>query len=115
MNALTMIAGNAGKAVSAVKAGMAGRAGLVAAVIGIDVNPTPQAPPGVESTVQTILNWLMWGGLIAAIIGFIAGGITLMISNERGMGNENVKKLGYVCMGAVVVSAAAGLAKVLVG
>ena len=37
----------------------------------------------------------------------------LAASNERGMGNENVRRIGYVIMGAVAIAAAAPLAKAL--
>lgn len=108
MSTFTTIAVKTGEAVKSVKAGVA------SAWYGADLNPTPTAPPGVESTVQTILNWLMWGGLVATIVGFIGAGISLAISNERGMGNENVKKLGFVCLGGMIVMGAGALAKALV-
>lgn len=77
-----------------------------------DVPITP--PPGVEGTAQTILGWMKWGGLIATVAGFIIAGIMLAISNDRGMGNENVKKLGMVCIGGIVISAAGLLGSALV-
>ena len=86
-----------------------GRAGL----IWMDLNPTPVAPPGVEARVQTVLNWVMWIAGASVIVGFIVGGIMLAVSNERGMGNEDVRRIGYVIMGAIVIAAAAALAKAL--
>jgi hypothetical protein len=109
MNAIAALTVKTGITVNAVKAGVAGW------VFGADLNPTPQAPPGVEGNVQTLLNWLMWGGLVAAIAGFISAAIMLAVSNERGMGNEHVKRLGLVCLACVIISAASGVAKVLVG
>ena len=91
----------------------AGKARLFAGLAGLELNPVPVAPPGVEARVQTILNWLMWIAGATVIVGFIVGGIMLEVSNERGMGNENVRCIGFVIMGAVVIAAAAALAKAL--
>lgn len=63
---------------------------------------------------DTILNWMMWGGLVATIAGFIIAGIMLAISNERGMGNESVKRVGMVIIGAVVIMGAGALGNALV-
>ena len=91
----------------------AGKARLLAGLAGLELNPVPEAPPGVEVKVQTVLNWLMWIAGATVIVGFIIGGIMLAVSNERGMGNENVRRIGFVIMGAVVIAAAAALAKAL--
>lgn len=78
------------------------------------LDPSPVAPPGVEELVNTLLSWLMWGGLIAAVVGFIGAGIALMIANRRGEGQEHVKSLGYVCLGGILVMSASGLAQALI-
>lgn len=79
-----------------------------------DLDPSPVAPPGVEGTVQTMLNWMMWGGLVATIAGFIVAGISLAISNERGMGSENVRKIGFVILGGIIIMGAGAMGKALV-
>lgn len=91
----------------------AGKARLVAGLAGLELNPVPVAPPGVADKVETVLTWLMWIAGATVIVGFIIGGIMLAASNERGMGNENVRRIGYVIMGAVAIAAAAPLAKAL--
>lgn len=91
----------------------AGKARLVAGLAGLELNPVPVAPPGVADKVETVLTWLMWIAGATVIVGFIIGGIMLAASNERGMGNENVRRIGFVIMGAVVIAAAAALAKAL--
>lgn len=78
------------------------------------LNPAPVAPPGVEGPVSTVLNWMMWGGLAAVILGFIIAGIALAIANSRGEGHENVKKIGYVIGGAVLIASAGMLGNWLV-
>lgn len=78
------------------------------------LDPSPEAPPGLEDSVTTVLSWLMWGGLVATIAGFIAAGIALAISNERGMGNENVKRLGYVVLGGVIIMGTSALASAII-
>lgn len=77
------------------------------------INPTPTAPPGVEAMTEKVIGWLMWAGWAAVIVGFIVAGIMLVISNDRGMGNENVKKVGLVIVGAIVISSALTLANAL--
>lgn len=91
----------------------AGKARLVAGLAGLELNPVPVAPPGVADKVETVLDGLMWTAGATVIVGFIIGGIMLAASNERGMGNENVRRIGYVIMGAIVIAAAAPLAKAL--
>lgn len=78
------------------------------------MNPTPLAPPGVEDLTEKVLSWLMWAGWIAVIAGIIIAGIMLAISNDRGMGNENVKKLGLVIVGGILISSALTIANALV-
>ena len=58
----------------------AGKARLFAGLAGLELNPVPVAPPGVEARVQTILNWLMWIAGATVIVGFIVGGIMLALS-----------------------------------
>lgn len=77
------------------------------------INPTPTAPPGVEAMVEKVIGWLMWAGWAAVIVGFIVAGIMLVISNDRGMGNENVKKVGLVIVGAIIIASALTLANAL--
>lgn len=77
------------------------------------INPTPTAPPGVEDMVSMVIGWLMWAGWAAVIVGFIVAGIMLVISNDRGMGNENVKKVGLVIVGAILIASALTLANAL--
>lgn len=77
------------------------------------INPTPTAPPGVEAMVEKVIGWLMWAGWAAVIVGFIIAGIMLVIANDRGQGNENVKKIGLVIIGAIVISCALTLANAL--
>ncbi|MDO5048526.1 MAG: hypothetical protein Q4D87_01420 [Actinomycetaceae bacterium] len=86
---------------------------LISAWIRSELNPTPKAPPGVEAKIQTVLNWLMWIAGAAVIVGFIVGGLMLAVSNERGMGNDNVRRIGYVILGAIVIAASSALAKAL--
>lgn len=89
------------------------RTRVMVGVVSSELTPSPVAPPGVEEKVQTVLNWLMWVAGATVIVGFIIGGIMLAISNERGMGNENVRRIGFVIIGAVVIAAGAALAKAL--
>lgn len=42
-------------------------------------NPTPVQPPGTEG-VNTFLNYLAWGGIIAGFIGFLVSCILLAVA-----------------------------------
>ena len=77
------------------------------------INPKPTAPPGVEAMVEKVIGWLMWVGWAAVIVGFVVAGIMLGISNDRGSGNENVKKVGFVIIGAIIIASALTLANAL--
>lgn len=78
-----------------------------------DINPV--TPPGVEEKVTQILGWVMWAGGAVAILGFIAAGIMLILSNNSGQANESARWVGRVAIGAVLVTGSAALAKFITG
>lgn len=79
------------------------------------INVSPSAPPGVQALVEQVLGWIFWAGIAAVIAGLIAGGISLAISNERGMGGENFKKIGWVIIGGIIIVASSQIASALMG
>ena len=79
----------------------------------IDVTPT--APPGVSEKISLVLGWLAWGGGAVAILGFIAAGVMVMLSNNSGQSNEASRYVARVAIGAVIVTAAAALGQFITG
>lgn len=75
--------------------------------------PTPTAPPGVGELLTKLLGWLMYGGMAAVVAGFIVGGITLSIENRNGQASENMKRIMYVAIGAIIIGSASALAGAL--
>lgn len=72
------------------------------------VTPSPVAPPGMGG-VTTMLNWLMWGGGICAVVGVIVVGIAFVFSIRRGEGGQHLGSLGWVGFGTILIGAAGGL------
>ncbi|EPD31162.1 hypothetical protein [Gleimia europaea] len=87
----------------------AGKAGLAS----LDLNPVPEAPPGVDVIVQTMLNWLICISGVTAIVGGVIVGILLTASNEWGIGNEDMRRVGYVTIIAIAITFALRLLKVV--
>ena len=75
-------------------------------------NPRPDAPPGLQSQVDKLLNLLMWFGLAAVVAGFIIAGITLAAAHRSGHGGgrDGIERVLYVCGGAIVIGSASALA-----
>lgn len=76
--------------------------------------PCPTQPPGTAG-VTDIMGWVMWGGLVLCIIGIMVGGALMWTQSRRGEGSDNINKILYGCLGAIVIGAAAGLIGFLAG
>jgi hypothetical protein len=114
MNTITALAVKTGGAVNAAMAGIASRAS-VARMWGADLNPTPVMPPGTEGQINTVLSWVMGVGLVAVLGGLIVGGIRLALNNGgHGTSEQGFKGIGVTIIAGIVISAAAGIAKLLV-
>ena len=87
----------------------AGKAGLAS----LDLNPVPEAPPGVDVIVQTMLNWLICISGVTAIVGGAIVGILLIASNEWGIGNEGMRRVSYVTIIAIAITFVLRLLKVV--
>lgn len=80
----------------------------------IDV-PAPEAPPGAEKALVAV-SWLGWVAAVAGIIGVMVVGIMMMISHRNGTASEeHVKRLTWVIIGLIIVSAAGALVGVFLG
>lgn len=65
-------------------------ASLLTAVGAAVPNPLPQAPPGLDGFAGQFLDWLKWGGLVAALAGLVVCAIVMMIGWGNGPGGRRV-------------------------
>jgi hypothetical protein len=74
-----------------------------------------QAPPGSDKFLQ-IVGYAGWAGLAIAVVGFVVAGIMMVVSSSGQHGNSGqMKTLGWVMGGAVVIGTASGWATTLAG
>ena len=83
-------------------------------VTSLFTDPTPVAPPGVGPKIDLVLNWIMFAGITAVIVGIILAGIKMAINNSRGEANEGMKSLGMVILAGILISSASAVAKALI-
>lgn len=78
-----------------------------------DVDPTP--PTGeTGDKILTLLSWLMWGCIIAAVAGIMICGAMLAYEKITGGGQGNgAGKLVGALFGCILIGGAAGLANML--
>ena len=76
-------------------------------------NPTPVVPAQAGGLL-TILNWAAGIGLVLGVLGVIIVGIKLVISLQRGEGAQAIGKLGWVLMGCIIITGAAGIVRAFV-
>ena len=77
---------------------------------------SPQAPDGrTGEKILTLLSWLMWGCIIAAVAGIMICGAMLAYEKISGGGQSNATgKLVGGLLGSIVIGGAAGLVNMLV-
>lgn len=76
-------------------------------------NPTPVVPAQAAGLL-TILNWASGVGLILGVLGVIIVGIGMVIQLQRGEGAQAIGKLGWVLMGCIIITGAAGIVRAFV-
>ena len=62
----------------------------------------------------TILNWASGIGLVLGVLGVIIVGIGMVIQLQRGEGGQAIGKLGWVLMGCIIITGAAGIVRAFV-
>jgi hypothetical protein len=72
-------------------------------------SPKPIQPAGTGDKIDTIMNWLMYGGLTVCIAGLIIAGAMLAINTRHGEGAQQAGRIGFVLGGVILISAAAAL------
>lgn len=76
-------------------------------------NPTPVVPAEADGLL-TVLNWASGIGLVLGVLGVIIVGITMVIQLQRGEGGQSLAKLGWVLLGCIIITGAAGIVRAFV-
>lgn len=76
-------------------------------------DPTPVVPKEAGGLL-TVLNWASGIGLVLGVLGVIIVGITMVIKLRRGDGGESLERLGWVLLGCIVITGAAGIVRAFV-
>jgi hypothetical protein len=72
------------------------------------------APPGVGTSVNTIVSWAAWIIFAIAILGLFFTAFKMMTAHHRGEGGQQTAGLLYVLGGTIVAAAASSLIGALV-
>jgi hypothetical protein len=72
-------------------------------------NPSPEAPPAIQSKVDTILSFVMYLGLAACVAGALIVGARMALAHRRGEGVENFGGLAMVAAASVLIVSASAL------
>ena len=77
-------------------------------------NPTPEAPPGMETVAGTFLGWGKWVLLVAGVLGFFicAGMMIIGRRNRSQTAVDGAAGVPWVLAGLALTSLAAGIAGV---
>ena len=86
-------------------------------ITAITTSPIPDPTPVVPAEaggLLTVLNWASGIGLVLGVLGVIIVGIGMVIQLRRGEGGESIAKLGWVLMGCIIITGAAGIVRAFV-
>ena len=74
-------------------------------------NPAPKAPPGLSRTVNTLLGWWKWGGLIAGVFGLIGCGAMMAIGrrNRSNLAADGATGIPWVLAGLTLIALSSGI------
>ncbi|WP_432246245.1 hypothetical protein ACRB8A_20235 (plasmid) [Arthrobacter sp. G.S.26] len=86
---------------------------FVAIAASVIPNPTPVVPPEARGLL-TVLNWASGIGLVLGVLGIIIVGIGMVIQLQRGEGAQAIGKLGWVLLGCIIITGAAGIVRAFV-
>lgn len=86
---------------------------LTAIATSVIPDPKPEVPKEAGGLL-TVLNWASGIGLVLGVLGIIIVGITMVIKLRRGEGAESLEKLGWVVLGCIIITGAAGIVRAFV-
>jgi hypothetical protein len=78
---------------------------------GVLPDPNPAAPPGLSSSVSTLLAWWKWGALVAGIFGLIGCGAMMAIGrrSRSSLSVDGAAGIPWVLAGLTLISLAVGI------
>jgi hypothetical protein len=76
-------------------------------------DPKPTIPAEADGLL-TVLNWSSGIGLVLGVLGVIIVGIGMVIQLQRGEGAQAIGKLGWVLLGCIIITGAAGIVRAFV-
>ncbi|QGX08807.1 hypothetical protein EEW87_17535 (plasmid) [Janibacter melonis] len=74
----------------------------VAVRLPMDIDPTPDAPPGAD-VFETVINWVMWGAIAMGAIGLIVSVILIFAGVLDGRSSQGIRAFLIVCVGLVLL------------
>lgn len=87
---------------------------LPAAAGGVNPNPTPQLPGGLEAKMNTLLGVVMGVVIFACVLGVLIVAALFAVAARRGTMDDHFGRLGAVGMGCVLVGGASSMVMFLV-
>lgn len=76
-------------------------------------DPPPVRPPG-AGKLEKIAGWVMWIAGLALVVAAAIAGVKLATDYDHARSSpEGLKKLGWVCAGAIVVGSASAIITVM--
>ena len=74
-------------------------------------NPAPQAPPGLSSTVNTLLSWWKWGAMVAGVFGLVGCGAMMAIGrrNRSNLAADGATGIPWVLAGLTLIALSSGI------
>jgi hypothetical protein len=74
-------------------------------------NPAPVAPPGLTSTVNTLLGWWKWGAMVAGVFGLVGCGAMMAIGrrNRSNLAADGASGIPWVLAGLTLIALSSGI------
>lgn len=85
--------------------------GHMHALAGSVPNPSPVAPPGLSSKMNTLLGWWKWGALIAGVFGLVGCGAMMAIGrrNRSTLAADGATGIPWVLAGLTLIALSSGI------
>lgn len=80
-----------------------------ATAAGVNPNPSPELPSGLENKLNTGLGLLMGVAVFAAVLGVIIVAILMFVASRRGSLEDHFGRLGAVLIGCILLGSASSI------